>query len=636
MDGEAPATWLTEAQQSLLRFRVLCSLLLHLRGREAVVFGGTALCVLDRARGGERFRDAMGKQQCALYERSFGTRAVHPASAHDRLKLPGDVDIALPSSEGKSALVASLGARRTAPRLGERLPLIPFAHNRKQQVAPNYLHNPLFASFYVRHSYAAMAEEPHASVYAARGAEAELRAHRALSLDVVVPSCDDAPYYDVVAVSVYPNWLKHLGIVVDERRLPRGKRPVRGKATIFPAHLEATFLLPSYVEERLEQEGGVAWPTVAHLQRLAEARVTCSSLAFGGPLRRGLERLADRPLAVQTARRWREADTLCTLLRFFDVAMKELRDAWVSPLECNLRPGGWRLRDEQLLQYVLTRLENGMPLNDKLVDWCASRRDGAAAGEVTVLRLLGRERGYSSLQFCSFDTKELRRSYRDAVATLPTLGNMPLYPPGSLVLRLAPTRTSRYVFDGELPVLKLLSNDDVRAADSDEFPLKLTGGDDGWIARALTVPLRGGERASFERALWSDGYEPKDDADAPCNIDVADPMDDAYGDEPECEASLNACGDGAPASDEVAASGLAREECDVAREEGGVAREEGGVAREEGYVDVAPEEGCVVREEGYVDVAPGEGDVALETYYVDVALSRTGNSAPHPAPYECW
>jgi hypothetical protein len=634
MGDEELATWLTEAQQSLLRFRVLCSLLLHLREREAVVFGGTALCVLDRARGKERFADAKDFSPCALYERSFGTRAVHPASAHDRLKLPGDVDIALPSPESKSALVASLGARRTAPRLGERLPLIPFAYKGKRRGVPNYLHNPLFASFYDRHSYVATAEEPHASVYAARGAEAALRVYRALRLDVVVPLCDDAPYCDVVAVSVYPNWLKHLSFVVDERRLPRGKRPVRGKATIFPAYLEATFLLPSYVEERLEQEGGVAWPTVAHLQRLAEARVTCSSLAFGGPMRRGLARLADRPLAVQTARRWREADTLCTLLRFFDVAMKELRDAWVSPLECNLRPGGWRLRDEQLLQRVLERLETGRPLEDKLVDWCASRRKSAAEGGVTVLRLLGRERNYSSLEFCSFDSCVLRRSYRDAVAALPSPGNLPLYPPESLVLRLDPTRKSRYVFDGALPVLKLLSDDDVRSADSDEFPLKLIGRDDGWIARALTVALRGGERASFERSLWSAGEQLGDDAYVPRKPDAVDPENDEGSEEPTRGDPSNAY-EGDDARQDEAREDVARESETREKDYVDVARES--ETREKDYVDVAREDVAredvaredVAREKDYVDVA-------REEYYVDVALSRTGNSASPPASYECW
>jgi hypothetical protein len=256
--------WFPEWQRSMIGFRTLCAFLSRLAAHDAVVFGGTALCVLDRARGSARFAEAFeaGRVLPYSYERTYGERGVHGESAEDRLSLPRDVDLAVPSREHAARLLASL--REPLETAG---PVARFRAQATSCSTRNYMRNPLFASFFERRSYRATAEcdIPADSIYACRIALKHAARSAALALDVIWPlSPSDADLRCVVAVSVYPNWMKHLSFALG----PAPEGSALGSVPILPGALEATMLLPPYAQESLR----LGAPSVEHLQRLAEAR----------------------------------------------------------------------------------------------------------------------------------------------------------------------------------------------------------------------------------------------------------------------------------------------------------------------------------------------------------------------------
>ena len=505
----ADEDWFPEWQRSSLRHRALCAFLGRLVPHEMVVFGGAAICVLDRARGKRRFDEsfAAGGHNC----KSFWIQKVHAESAADRLKLPRDLDIAASSLKCAERLWSSLALGAA----GGDAPSAKFALTPKTP-GSLYMHNPLFASFFKRRSFSAAVDEklPCSSIHAGGRAIRER-----LLVDVVMPVSLDVGFTDAVAVSVYPNWMKHLSLVVDAGAVPPGRRRVLGDVPILDGCLAATLLLPAYAEEALVARG--AWTSVEHLQRLAEARVTCGSLCFGWYMRKKLESLARHPLAAKTAEGWNAADTQRTRNRLFDTVLKELDDAWLSPRDTNLRPGGWRLRDETMLKLVVEKLQEGRPLRGALRDWCDARRK-RTSNEVTILRVTKRDGPYSFVQFCNFDATEVRRAYSVAAANvLLHPSGLPIFPPRSVVLKLGdPLRMYRHITDdSSLPFLRALSGaNDVWPEGSREYPLMLTS-DDDWILGALTVDLK----------CDADEAGARDDAGVACD-DAGDAGDDACDD----------------------------------------------------------------------------------------------------------
>jgi hypothetical protein len=489
---------MTEAQRNLLRHRVFCSFLLHVKEERALVFGGAVICILDRARGAEAFDDfcaATVAPRC--YEAYFGTSSAHPASAPDRLATPRDVDLLCHSDAHARRLLDAVCSG--APSDGRRLRGVAFrvARFSERSTASAYGGAPLFAALFRRRRFVARVADPLPPIYDARPYRLEREACEALLLDVVTPSAASAAW-DFVSSAAHPNWLRHLILAFDDEALPPGRRPVRGLARVLPCRLLARFLLPPYVEARLAAE--VSRVSVAHLQRLAAARVTCGSLAFGDAARACLEALAREPAAL--ALLWGDRDTRRWQARFVDVLIRELAAAWVNPYDSTLRPGGWRLVDERLLGEVVERLEQGRVLDERLTAWCARRRLRDQNGRATIVRLACALESHVRLEMHAVSVDHLRDALLEAFASLPPPRGLPLLPPERLGLRIpdACDFVSYSVSDYErLPVFRLLAAEVPR--DDGRIPARLSGAADGVVA-ALTTTLEPDARETCERARW--------------------------------------------------------------------------------------------------------------------------------------